>query len=114
MMLQAAEQNLGIALAREVLAADALRERRLFRLSTLALPEDDQDAYWLAYPEALHDWPPLAALRTWLLEQLEQSRRAWDAADASPIRTAAGTAAAGRTGSRSRARSAKPATGRAR
>lgn len=114
LMLQAAEQNLGIALAREVLAADALRERRLIRLSTLALPEDSVDAYWLVYPEALHDWPPLQALRTWLLDQLEQSQRAWAAADASPLTTAAGTAAADRTGSRSRARSATPARGRGR
>lgn len=114
LMLQAAEQNLGIALAREVLAADALRERRLIRLSTLALPEDSVDAYWLVYPEALHDWPPLQALRTWLLDQLAQSQRAWAAADASPLTTTAGTAAADRTGSRSRARSATPARGRGR
>lgn len=114
LMLQAAEQNLGIALVREVLAADALRERRLIRLSTLALPEDGVDAYWLVYPENLHDWAPLAALRGWLFEQLERSRRAWAEADASPIKTSAGTAAAGPTGSRSRARSATHARDRGR
>jgi LysR family glycine cleavage system transcriptional activator len=114
LMLQAAEQNLGIALAREVLAADALRERRLIRLSTLALPEDSVDAYWLVYPDALHEWPPLQALRSWLHAQLEQSRRAWAAADVSPLKVATGTAAAGRTGSRNRVRSAKSAPGRAR
>jgi LysR family glycine cleavage system transcriptional activator len=114
LMLQAAEQNLGIALAREVLAADALRERRLIRLSTLALPEDSVDAYWLVYPDALHDWPPLQALRNWLLGQLEQSQRAWAAADASPLKSPAGTTAAGRTGNRSRARSATRAPGRGR
>lgn len=114
LMLQAAEQNMGIALTREVLAADALRERRLVRLSTLALPEDDVDAYWLVYPPELHAWPPLAALRNWLLEELEQSRRAWASADDSPIRRPAGRAAADRTGSRSRAHSAAPRPRRAR
>jgi LysR family glycine cleavage system transcriptional activator len=114
LMLQAAEQNMGIALAREVLAADALRERRLIRLSTLALHEETVDAYWLVYPQALHDWPPLAALRRWLHGQLDESARAWSASDHSPITTPAGTAAADRTKSRSRARSAKSAPRRAR
>jgi LysR family transcriptional regulator, glycine cleavage system transcriptional activator len=126
MMLQAAEQNIGIALSREVLAADALRERRLFRLSTLALQEDSVDAYWLVYPPELHDWRPLAALRRWLHAQLQESARAWLASDASPmkaitkatpktvLKTAPRKAAAGRTRSRSRARSAAPATRRAR
>jgi LysR family glycine cleavage system transcriptional activator len=114
LMLQAAEQNLGVALAREVLAADALRERRLIRLSTLALPEDSVDAYWLVYPEGLHAWPPIVAFRAWLLDQIEHSRQAWAAADASPLRPVAGTVAAGRTGSRSRAASATPARRRAR
>jgi LysR family transcriptional regulator, glycine cleavage system transcriptional activator len=114
LMLQAAEQNLGVALAREVLAADALRERRLIRLSTLALPEDSVDAYWLVYPEGLHAWPPIVAFRAWLLDQIEHSRQAWAAADASPLRPVVGTVAAGRTGSRSRAASATPARRRAR
>jgi LysR family transcriptional regulator, glycine cleavage system transcriptional activator len=73
-MLQAAEQNIGIALARELLAADALREGRLVRLSALELPLDGEDAYWLVYPPGLRDWPPLAKLRAWLLDELEQSR----------------------------------------
>jgi LysR family glycine cleavage system transcriptional activator len=106
LMLQAAEQNLGIALSREVLAADALRERRLYRLSTLALHEDDSEAYWLVYPPALHDWAPLAALRQWLHAQIEQSARAWSASDASPLSASAETAAAGPTKNRSRVRSA--------
>jgi len=114
LMLQAAEQNMGIALSREVLAADALRERRLFRLSTLALHDETVDAYWLVYAPALHDWPPLAALRQWLRAHFDESARAWSASDASPINTPAGTAAADRTKSRSRARSAKSAPRRAR
>jgi LysR family glycine cleavage system transcriptional activator len=121
LMLQAAEQNMGIALSREVLAADALRERRLFRLSSLQLHEAMVDAYWLVYPPDLHDWRPLAMLRRWLHAQIDASARAWSASDASPITApgaagaqAAGTAAAGRTGSRNRARSGAPKSRRAR
>lgn len=114
MMLQAAEQNLGIALTREVLAADALRERRLFRLSTLALQEDSVDAYWLVYPPGLHDWRPLVALQRWLHAQIEESARAWSDSGAPPVRPPAETSAAGRKESRSRARSAVSAPRRAR
>jgi len=139
LMLQAAEQNIGIALSREVLAADALRERRLFRLSSLALHEETVDAYWLAYPPALQDWRPLASLRRWLRDQIDASARAWSASDASPLLSAgvaasagphagtavrktakktisapAGKSAADRTKSRTRARSAAPAKRRVR
>lgn len=73
LMLQAAEQDIGITLARELLAADALREGRLVRLSPLALPDESAATLWLAYPPELADWPPLAALREWLFEELAQS-----------------------------------------
>lgn len=75
LMLQAAEQGIGIALGRELLAADALREGRLVRLSPLALPDESAYAYWLAYPPERADWPPLAALRTWLHTELSASLR---------------------------------------
>lgn len=125
LMLQAAEQNIGIALSREVLAADALRERRLFRLSSIALRDATVDAYWLVYPPALHDWPPLVALRRWLHEQIDASSRAWSTSDASPLASVGTPApralkaptrkvAAGPTKSRSRARSAAPAKRRVR
>ena len=74
LMLQAAEQGLGLALGRELFAADALRDGRLVRLSPLALPDDETDAFWLAYPPTLADWPPLVALRDWLKDELAQSR----------------------------------------
>lgn len=73
LMLQAAEQDLGIALGREVLAADALRQGRLVRLSPLSVPDDMVDAYWLAHPPELADWPPLGALRAWLRSELARS-----------------------------------------
>ena len=74
LLLQAAEQDLGIALGRELLAADALQDGRLVRLSPLALPDDVAYAYWLVYPPELRDWPPLVALRGWLHDELAQSQ----------------------------------------
>jgi LysR family transcriptional regulator, glycine cleavage system transcriptional activator len=125
LMLQAAEQDIGIALARELLAADALRDGRLVRLSALALPDDEVHAFWLVYPTELRDWPPLAALRDWLHDELAASQRALeraavlrpgatDAALAAGEAAAAGTAPAGPTGSRSRAPSAARPARRAR
>jgi len=83
LMLQAVEQGIGIALTRELLAADALRDGRLMRLSPLSLDDNDRgDAYWLAYPPTLEDWPPLVALRDWLLDELDQSQRSMSLAAA--------------------------------
>jgi LysR family transcriptional regulator, glycine cleavage system transcriptional activator len=107
LMLQAAEQNIGLALAREILCADALCEGRLVRLAAHEMPEEAAYGYWLAYPEGLGAWPPLAALRDWLHAELAQSQRTLDAFKG-------GTAPAGRTGSRSRAASGAAATRRAR
>jgi len=76
MMLQAAEQGIGISLGREVLAADALREGRLVRLSPLALPEEMAYSFWYVYPPELADWPPIQALRAWLHDELARSLQA--------------------------------------
>jgi LysR family glycine cleavage system transcriptional activator len=112
LMLQAAEQNLGLALSREILAADALRDGRLVRLSPLALLDEEYDAYWLAFPPSLRAWPPLVALRDWLLDELAHSQRELDALkNGGSVR---GTAPAGRSGSRSRAASGASASRRAR
>ncbi|MED5621148.1 LysR substrate-binding domain-containing protein [Ideonella sp. BN130291] len=73
LMLQAAEQGLGIALARELLAADALADNRLMRLSSRSITLEGVYNYHLVYPLALRDWPPLVALRGWLMEELEAS-----------------------------------------
>jgi LysR family glycine cleavage system transcriptional activator len=104
LMLQATEQGLGIALARELLAADALTDGRLVRLAPQTLTDDAVYAYWIAYPAALAEWPPMVALRRWLHEQMAHSQRRLQGA-------MAGTAAAGPTGNRSRARSASRARG---
>lgn len=74
LMLQAAEQDLGIALARELLAADSLRAGRLVRVSPMALEDSQAATYWFAYPTELADWPPLMALRQWLLDEMAGSR----------------------------------------
>jgi LysR family transcriptional regulator, glycine cleavage system transcriptional activator len=73
LMLQAAEQDLGIALAREVLAADALHSGQLVRLAQRSLALRDAYPYWLVYPPQLADWPPLLALRGWLQAELQRS-----------------------------------------
>ncbi len=75
LMMQAAEQNLGLALGRELLAADALRDGRLVKLSPLAITHEDAQPYHLVYPPGLRDWPPLAALRQWLRDELDLSRK---------------------------------------
>ena len=82
LMLQAAEQDLGITLARELLAADALRDGRLVRLAPLAMPDKLGQRYWLVFPPALAEWPPLLRLREWLLDEVEDSRRALAALNA--------------------------------
>jgi LysR family transcriptional regulator, glycine cleavage system transcriptional activator len=74
LMLQAAEQDMGVTLARELFAADALCDGRLVRLSPLSMPDQDAYAFWLVYPPALRSWPPLIALRAWLLEELAHSQ----------------------------------------
>jgi LysR family transcriptional regulator, glycine cleavage system transcriptional activator len=75
LMLQAAEQNLGLAIGRELLAADALHDGRLVRLSPLSIAYEHAYPYHLVYPPGLRDWPPLAALRQWLRDELDLSRK---------------------------------------
>ena len=76
LMLQAAEQSLGLAVVRELLAADALRDGRLVQLSPLTITHEHAYPYHIVYPPGLRDWPPLVALRVWLHEELELSRKA--------------------------------------
>ena len=107
LMLQAAEQNIGLALAREILAADALRDGRLLRLSPVSMPETESSySYWLAFPPSVRDWPPLQALQQWLFDELALSQR--------ELPGATKTKPAGRSGSRTRATSDAPKTRRVR
>ncbi|MES2947078.1 MAG: LysR substrate-binding domain-containing protein [Pseudomonadota bacterium] len=73
LLVQAAEQGMGIALCRELVAADALRDGRLVRLSPLALSEPGSDTYWLIHPPELSDWPPMQALRDWMQDEMRES-----------------------------------------
>jgi LysR family transcriptional regulator, glycine cleavage system transcriptional activator len=84
LMLQAAEQDLGLALSRELLAADALRDGRLVKLSPLAVTHEMAQPYHLVYPPTLREWPPLLSLRAWLREELELSRQALHPASSKP------------------------------
>ena len=59
---------------RELLAADALADGRLARVSALSIAYEPAHAYHLVYPPSVRDWPPLAALRQWLRDELELSR----------------------------------------
>ncbi len=76
LMLQATEQDLGLALARELLAADALQAGRLVRIGTASLDDPASSTYWLLHPPELAGWPPLQALRAWLFDELAASRAA--------------------------------------
>lgn len=84
MMLQAAEQGMGIALGRQLMAADALRAGRLVQLSPVELAEDSRRALWLVHPSELRDWPALETLRSWLLEEFALSASQMQAAPTQP------------------------------
>ena len=72
-MLQATEQGLGLAVVRELLAADALRDGRLARLFDVSVVLDGVQPYSLVYPPALANWPPLIALRDWVRHEFDCS-----------------------------------------
>lgn len=76
LMLQAAEQDLGLALARGLYTVDALRDGRLVRLSDVVIDYASPQRYFLVYSPSLRDWGPLANLRSWLAEELDASRAA--------------------------------------
>ncbi len=76
LLLQATEQDLGLALVRELLAADALLDGRLARLPGPPLADAESATYWIVFPPELADWPPLRTLRAWLHAEMAQSREA--------------------------------------
>lgn len=73
MMLEAVEQGLGLALARELLAVDSLESGKLVKVSPISIDFAPSDAYHLVYPPALRDWRPLSALRQWIHDELASS-----------------------------------------
>lgn len=66
MLLQAAEQGMGIALCRELLAADALLSGQLVKVSARQLAMDASRDYQIVYPEALRDEPAVRAFCDWV------------------------------------------------
>jgi LysR family glycine cleavage system transcriptional activator len=94
LMLQAAEQNLGLALSRELLAADALCDGRLVRLSPISIMHAEAQPYHLVYPPGLRSWPPLVSFREWLYDELDRSLSALRAAMAGRAASARASASA--------------------
>lgn len=76
LMLQAAEQDIGLVLARGVYIVDSLRDGRLMRLSDVEVPLPDPQSFFFVYPPGLKDWPPLRALSDWLKQEIVESERA--------------------------------------
>ena len=84
LMLQAVEQDLGLAISRELLAADALRAGLLVKLSPHATTYEMAFPYHVVYPPGLREWPPLLELRQWLREELALSASTLQPAPARP------------------------------
>ena len=79
MVVQAAAEGQGVALARRVLAAGDLAAGRLVQPFDVSIPHDL--AYYLVCPEATAEQPKIAAFRSWLLAEVAQGEaRADDAA----------------------------------
>jgi LysR family glycine cleavage system transcriptional activator len=67
MLIDAAIDSQGIALARTALAAADLINRRLVRPFQTTLPL--KNSYWIVYPKATSALPKIAAFRDWLLAE---------------------------------------------
>ncbi|MDN3923151.1 LysR substrate-binding domain-containing protein [Roseateles violae] len=76
MLLQAAEQGMGVGLTRELLAADALLDGRLVRVAPQVPLASEQQRYHLVYPPALAQDPALRAFCDWLHAEIAASRAA--------------------------------------
>jgi LysR family transcriptional regulator, glycine cleavage system transcriptional activator len=73
MLIDAAIDGAGIALARTTLAAWDLIHKRLMRPFPVALPL--AKSYWIVCPRATAELPKLAAFRNWLLAQAHDDAR---------------------------------------
>lgn len=65
-LLQAAEQGMGVALARELIAGDALLDGRLVRVAAQELDIDAGRDYHVVYPETLRNDPAVRAFCDWV------------------------------------------------
>ncbi|THD64476.1 MAG: LysR family transcriptional regulator [Phenylobacterium sp.] len=82
MMLEAAEQGQGIAVARRSLVQDALRTGELVRMSDIEL--DDGIAYFLCYAPEKANHSTVKAFREWMMAPKPVADRATGAVPASP------------------------------
>lgn len=83
-LLQATEQGMGVALARELIAGDALLDGRLVRVAAQELDLDAGRDYHVVYPETLRDDPAVRAFCDWLhaeIAALQQRLKETAAAD---------------------------------
>jgi LysR family glycine cleavage system transcriptional activator len=74
MVIWAAIEGQGIAMARSTLVAADLAAGRLVRPFTQSFPGDH--AYWLVCPEATAERPKIAAFREWLLVEAREAEAA--------------------------------------
>jgi LysR family glycine cleavage system transcriptional activator len=73
MLIDAAIDGQGIALARTVLAASDLLTGRLVRPFRAAIPL--RNTYWIVCPKATRSLPKIVAFREWLLEEVAADQR---------------------------------------
>jgi LysR family glycine cleavage system transcriptional activator len=69
MVLQAAIEGHGVALAEDVIAANDVEAGRLVRPFELSLSDPMNFAYYIVSPEATADHPKIAAFRDWVLAE---------------------------------------------
>ena len=84
MLIDAAVDGQGIALARTTLAAWDLINRRLVRPFSVALPLSK--SYWIVSPKATASLPKLVAFRDWLLAQANDDTRRLEVVVGPPVR----------------------------
>jgi LysR family glycine cleavage system transcriptional activator len=83
LMIQAAIDGLGVALAQEALVRDDLASGRLVKPFDIDMPSDY--AYYVVAPEATAERPKVRAFRDWLLAEIASSEAP---SDATPPQTA--------------------------
>ena len=74
MVIQAAVEGQGVALARSVLSASDLAAGRLVKPFEVSMPASW--AYYLVYPPATRDSPKIVALRSWLQAEAKATEQA--------------------------------------
>ncbi len=74
--VQAAEAGQGVALADQVIAADALQSGRLVRPFDIEVSEDE--GYWLVWGKGLKLNAAGLAFRQWLIAELRKTNAAYD------------------------------------